>query len=74
MIWFFERAGKHLQCEIRPASSGAGFEVEWTQNGQTRLERFENSEAAQDRRRVIEEQLVRDGWKRVGRVTPPAKK
>jgi hypothetical protein len=74
MIWFFDRAGKHLQCEIRRASDGTGFEVEWTQNGQTRLERFENSKAVEDRRRVIEEQLVRDGWKRVGRVTPPATK
>lgn len=74
MIWFFERAGKHLQCEIRPAPDGNEFEVEWIQNGETHLERFEHSEAAEDRRRVIEEQLIRDGWKRVGRITPPGRK
>jgi hypothetical protein len=71
MFWFFERAGKHLQCEIRPASEGSGFEVEWLQDGETRLERFEHSEDAENRRRVIEEQLIKDGWKRVGRFPTP---
>jgi hypothetical protein len=74
MLWFFERAGKHLQCEIRPASDGSGFEVAWIQDGETRLEHFESSDEAEQRRRAIEEKLIEDGWKRVGRVTPPTRK
>jgi hypothetical protein len=73
MLWFFERAGQHLQCEIRPAADGSGFEVAWIQDGESRLEHFKNSDEAEDRRRVVEDQLIRDGWKRVGRVTPPRK-
>ena len=30
MIWFFERPGERLQCEIRQAASGPGFELVWT--------------------------------------------
>ena len=71
MLWFFERAGKHLQCEIRPASDGTGFEVAWIQDGESRLERFATSDEAEERRRGVEEKLIQDGWKRVGRITPP---
>ena len=55
MLWFFERAGKHLQCEIRPASDGTGFEVAWIQDGESRLERFDTPDEAEERRRVVED-------------------
>ena len=72
MLWFFERGGERLQCEIRPASTGAGFELTWTSpDGQVHTEHSADSEALTERRRLLEDSLTRDGWKRVGRITPP---
>lgn len=33
MIWFFERRGEHLQCEIRIATNSTGCELVWTASG-----------------------------------------
>ena len=71
MLWFFERSGERLACEIRPADQGAGFDLVWTQDGNTRLEHFETADAALVRRRELETKLKQDGWSRVGRETPP---
>jgi hypothetical protein len=74
MIWFFERSGVQLQCEIRPASEHGGFELAWTSpDGQAHIERSDDVEALNTRRREVEEYLKRDGWTRVGRVTPPTR-
>lgn len=70
MLWFFERSGERLQCEIRPAVNGNGFELLWTQAGQTRVEHFNDDKDAAMRRREIENKLKQDGWSRVGRETP----
>lgn len=70
MVWFFEREGVRLQCEIRPAQD-KGYELVWTTpDGQTHIERSEDPADLTRRRRRLEECLKQDGWKRVGRVTP----
>jgi hypothetical protein len=71
MIWFFERGDQRLQCEIRPGESG-GFELVWTTpDGQRHAEQSSDAAVLTERRKQLEESLKRDGWKRVGRVTPP---
>jgi hypothetical protein len=71
MLWFFKRSGQRLQCEIRPAADGCGVELMWTQEGDTRLERFTDVDDATARRRQLDAQLKHDGWVRIGRETPP---
>lgn len=71
MLWFFERAGVRLQCEIRPCGDVPGFELVWTApDGQVHVERSEDPATLTQRRRELEDRLKLDGWKRVGRETP----
>ncbi len=72
MLWFFERGDERLQCEIRPAAEGTGFELVWTSpDGQVHTEHGDDPAVLTERRRELEKKLELDGWKRVGRVTPP---
>lgn len=72
MIWFLERPGEHLQCEIRRAPEEAGYELVWTtEDGRTHIERSESPEDLLQRRRFVEDRLRLDGWLRPGRTTPP---
>lgn len=72
MIWFFERAGMRLQCEIRAAADERGFELVWTtSDGQVHTERSGDPAGLTKRRRELEESLKLDGWTRLGRETPP---
>jgi hypothetical protein len=71
MIWFFERPGERLQCEIRQSGESEGFELVWTTNdGRTLTERSLDPEELMSRRRFLEERLRLDGWVRPGRTTP----
>jgi hypothetical protein len=72
VIWFFERPGERLQCEIRRSALGAGYELVWTcGDGRTHVELSEDPEELLRRRRALENWLRLDGWVRPGRVTPP---
>lgn len=72
MIWFFERPGERLRCEIRRSVFGNGYELVWTANdGRTHLEHSPNPDDLMSRRRALEHWLKLDGWVRPGRVTPP---
>lgn len=72
MIWFFERPGEYLQCEIRRAEAGQEFELVWAaSDGRGHVERSDDPSALVHRRRVLERWLRLDGWIRIGRVTPP---
>lgn len=72
MIWFVEREGVRLPIEIRPAAERAGFELAWsTPDGQTHIEHSEDVDALTRRRLEVEEELLREGWRRVGTITPP---
>jgi len=71
MIWFLERPGERLQCEIRRSSVGTGYELVWTSNdGRTHVEISDDAEELLSRRRALENWLRRDGWVRPGRATP----
>jgi hypothetical protein len=71
VIWVFERSGRQLHFEIRPAPEGGEFELVWTDaDGQQHIERSANATDLDERRRELEERLKLDGWTRVGRVTP----
>ena len=71
MIWFFERPGERLQCEIRQAASGPGYELVWTSSdGQMHVEISDDPSELIRRRRALEHWLKLDGWTRPGRVTP----
>jgi hypothetical protein len=72
MIWFFERPGEHLRCEIRRSVLGSGYELVWTAgDGRTHDEHSHNPEELMNRRRALEHWLKLDGWIRPGRITPP---
>lgn len=71
MIWFFERPGVRLQCEIRQAASAPGFELVWTSSdGRVHVELSDDASELIRRRRALEQWLKMDGWIRPGRVTP----
>lgn len=72
VLWFFQRGGARLRCEIRRALGRPGFELVWTSaDGQVRVEYSEDPTVLSTRRQALEEQLRLDGWKRIDRVTPP---
>ena len=63
MFWFFEKDGERLQCEIRPSSHAAGFEMEvTTSDGQKQLEHADDANALALRWLELETRLKRDGW------------
>jgi hypothetical protein len=72
MIWFFERPGERLRCEIRRSPVDIGYELVWTAgDGRTHVEQSHNAEELMSRRKALEHWLKLDGWVRPGRVTPP---
>jgi hypothetical protein len=73
MLWFFERGDERLQCEIRHAAEGTGFELAWTSpEGQIHIQHSEDLAALTERRRELQQRLELDGWKQVGQ-TPPVR-
>ena len=71
-MWFFERPGERLRCEIRRSVIGPEYELVWTAaDGRTHVEQSQNPEELMKRRRALEHWLKLDGWIRPGRVTPP---
>jgi hypothetical protein len=63
MLSFFERDGERLQCEIRPSSHAAGFDLELTTaDGQRQLDHADDANVLALRWFELEERLKRDGW------------
>jgi hypothetical protein len=72
MLWFFERPGESLRCEIRRAETGAEFELVWAaSDGHVHVERSDDLSALVHRRNVLEWWLRLDGWIKLGQNTPP---
>ena len=70
MIWFFERPGERLQCEIR-RSDEEGYELVWTAgDGRIHVARSQDPEELLLRKKALENWLRLDGWVRPGRTTP----
>lgn len=63
MIWFYERQGEHLRCEIRQQLEGDRFALVVTMpDGTERVELFDDSSTL-NRRSVELGRLLRDkGW------------
>jgi len=63
VIWFYERRGEHMRCEIRQLIEGDRFALVVTlPDGTERTEEFEDS-GALNRRSIELEKIFRDkGW------------
>lgn len=63
VIWFYERKGEHLRCEIRQQIEGDRFALVVTlPNGTERTELFEDSSTLNRRSRELERMLLDTGW------------
>ena len=63
MFYFFKRGSETVQCEVRPAANGAGFEIVITDpKGVERIERFATSEQVHDRWMELHKQFELEGW------------
>lgn len=63
MIWFYERRGEHLRCEIRQQVEGDRFALVVTlPDGTEQFEMFEDSFALNRRSRELEKMLQVKGW------------
>jgi hypothetical protein len=63
VIWFYERHGEHLRCEIRQQVEGDRFALVMTlPDGTERTEMFEDSYALNRRSLEIEIMLSQKGW------------
>ena len=63
MVWFFERDGECIQCEIRP-SPQAGFDLEvLTPDGGRELEHSDDANVLALRWMELENKLKRNGWR-----------
>ncbi|HEX5475211.1 MAG TPA: hypothetical protein VFX12_11155 [Vicinamibacterales bacterium] len=63
MIWFYERKGEHLRCEIRRQVEGDRYALVVTMpNGTERIEVFDDSSALNRRSLELERQFRHQGW------------
>jgi hypothetical protein len=63
MIWFFERDGSHLRCEVRPHIEGDRYELVITEpDGTERLESFTTSNDLNCRAQALGEAWEKEGW------------
>ena len=63
MIWFYERQGEHLRCEIRQQIEGDKFALVVTlPDGAERVEIFNDSYALNRRSVELEKMLREKGW------------
>ena len=63
VIWFYERKGEHLRCEIRQQIEGDRFALVVTlPDGTERTEIFEDSRSLNTRSIELERMLREKGW------------
>lgn len=63
VIWFYERTGEHLRCEIRQQIEGDRFALVVTlPDGTERTEMFDDSYALNRRSLELERMLNQKGW------------
>ena len=63
VIWFFEKKGEHLRCEIRQQVEGDRFALVVTlPDGTERTELFDDSGAINRRSVELEKMLTQKGW------------
>jgi len=63
VIWFYERKGEHLRCEIRQQVEGDRFALVVTlPDGTERTEIFDDSRSLNSRSLELEKMLREKGW------------
>jgi hypothetical protein len=63
VIWFYERKGEHLRCEIRQQIEGDRFALVVTlPDGTERIEVYDDSYALNRRSLELEKMLLQKGW------------
>jgi len=63
VIWFYERKGEHLRCEIRQQIEGDRFALVVTlPDGTERMEMFDDSASLNRRSVELEKMLNSKGW------------
>jgi len=63
MLWSFHRDGKQLSYEIKPASEDGEYEIVIHEaDGTSSVERFDSAAKVDERARLLQMQLVNDGW------------
>jgi hypothetical protein len=63
VIWFYERQGEHLRCEIRQLIEGDRFALVVTlPDGSERTELFDDGGALNRRSAELEKMLQTKGW------------
>jgi hypothetical protein len=63
MFYFFRRGTETVQCEVRVAGDGPGYEIViCAPNGAERIERFPTSDEVHERWVEIHKTLEVEGW------------
>ena len=63
MIWFFERKGEHLRCEVRSQIEGDRYDLVITEpDGTERVETFSSSAELNKRSIELEKEWRSGGW------------
>jgi hypothetical protein len=63
VIWFYERKGEHLRCEIRQQIEGDRFALVLTlPDGTEQIEVFDDSRRLNLRSRQLEQMFLEKGW------------
>lgn len=63
VIWFYERKGEHLRCEIQEQVQGDKFALVVTMpDGTERVELFHDSASLSKRSAELEKRLNQEGW------------
>ena len=63
MFYFFKRGPDTVQCEVRNAAEGPGYEIVITEpDGLERLERFPTSEQVHKRWLELHKSFEHEGW------------
>jgi len=63
VIWFYQREGEHLRCEIRQQLEGDRFALVVTMpDGTERVEWFDDSSTLNRRSVELEKLLMEKGW------------
>jgi hypothetical protein len=63
VFYFFKRGTETVQCEVRAASDGPGFEIVIIEpDGTQRLERFATSEQVHTRWLELHKRFELEGW------------
>lgn len=63
MFYFFQRGTETVQCEVRSAPDGPGYQIVITEpGGAQRLEAFATSDEVHDRWVELHKRFADDGW------------